>query len=91
MTTVQKRKILKKIQDLELDIDNLKKTRLEIAVKGYASATLASSGGSKSYSHLDLDKITSIIEELKKELKSMHSLLHSESGITINTVATIYS
>ena len=91
MTTLQKRKILKKIQEIELDIDNLKKTRLEIAVKGYASATLASSGGSKSYSHLDLDKITSIIEELTRELKSMHSLLHSESGISINTVATIYS
>ena len=91
MTILQKRKILTKIQQIEIDIETLKKTRLEIAVKGYASASLASQGGSKSYSHLDLDKITTIIEELTRELKSMRSLLHSESGISINTIATIYS
>ena len=91
MTTLQKRKILKKIQEIELDLDTLQKTRLEIAVNGYASATLASSGGSKSYTRLDLDKITSLIEELSRELKSKRSLLNSESSMTISTIATIYS
>ena len=91
MTTLQKRKILKKIQEIERDLDTLQKTRLEIAVNGYASATLASSGGSKSYTRLDLDKITSLIEELSRELKSKRSLLNSESSMTISTIATIYS
>ena len=91
MTTVQKKKILIKIQQLESDIETLKKARLEIGVSGYTSATLASSGGSRSYTRLDISKLSELIEELKKELKSMHSLLHSESGISINTVATIYS
>lgn len=91
MTTLQKRKILKKIQEIERDLDTLQKTRLEIAVNGYASATLASSGGSRSYTRLDLDKITSLIEELSRELKSKRSLLNSESSMTISTIATIYS
>ena len=55
MTISQKRKILVRISELESDIDTLKKTRLEIAANGYASATLASSGGSKSYTRLSLD------------------------------------
>lgn len=64
MNTTQKRKILERIATIECDVNALKNARLEIAVNGYASATLASSGGSKSYTRLDLDKITTLINEL---------------------------
>ena len=64
MNTTQKRKILERIATIECDVNALKNARLEIAVNGYASATLASSGGSKSYTRLDLDKITTLINVL---------------------------
>ena len=57
MTVVQQKKILEKIVGLENDIEALKKARTQVALSGYASATLSSSGGSKSYTRLDLDKM----------------------------------
>lgn len=61
MTVIQQKKILTKIVQLEHDIGELKRVRLELAMSGTASATLASSGGSKSYTRIDLDKITQTI------------------------------
>lgn len=49
MQTIQKRKILRRISEVESDIEELKKTRAEIAKTGYASASMSSGGGSKSY------------------------------------------
>ena len=69
MTIEQKRKLLKRIAEVERDIDSLKKARTEIAANGYASATLASGGGSKSYTRLDISKITEAISALTSELK----------------------
>lgn len=91
MTTIQKKKILQKIVDIESDIERLKKARLEVVESGYASATLTSSGGSKSYTRIDVQKITDTINELMKELKSMRNLLKSQTSTTIQTIATIYS
>lgn len=49
MTITQQKKILTKIVELESDIDILKKARIEALANGYASATISSSGGSKSF------------------------------------------
>lgn len=61
MTTLQKKKILVRIAQVEADIEELKRCRVEIAKTGYASATMSSGGGSKSYTRLDLSKITEAI------------------------------
>ena len=91
MNTTQKRKILERIATIECDVNALKNARLEIAVSGYASATLASSGGSKSYTRLDLDKITTLINELQQEMRQLRKLLKNESDIMPQSIAIRYS
>lgn len=80
MTTIQKRKVLQRIQEVESDIEELKRCRSEIAKNGYASATMSSGGGSKSYTHLDLTKITEAISALTSELKKLKAMLSSVGG-----------
>lgn len=63
---------------------------MEIATKGYASATMSSGGGSKSYTRLDLDKISSLISELLKELNEWRNLLVTGNPRQIKTMVTIY-
>lgn len=75
MTIAQKRKVLTRIAQIEADIEALKKCRVEIATNGYASATMSSGGGSKSYTHLDLSKITEAISALTSELKKLKAML----------------
>lgn len=77
MTTTQKRKVLQRISEVEKDIEELKRCRSEIAKKGYASATMSSGGGSKSYTRLDLTKITEAISALTSELKKLRAMLSS--------------
>ena len=60
---------------MEKDIEELKKARSEIAKNGYASATMSSGGGSKSYTHLDLSKITEAISALTSELKQLKAMI----------------
>lgn len=52
---------MKRIVGLEYDIDELKRVRKELVSSGYASASLASGGGSKSYTRLDVSKVTETI------------------------------
>lgn len=80
MTTVQKRKILTRISQAEADIEELKRCRAEIAKNGYASATMSSGGGSKSYTRLDVSKITEAISSLTSELKKLRVMLKSNIG-----------
>lgn len=75
MTTTQKRKILQRIAAVEADIEELKRCRADIAKTGYASATMSSGGGSKSYTRLDISKITEAISALTSELKKLKSML----------------
>lgn len=92
MTITQTRKILQRIVDIENDIDELKKARADIGKNGYASATMSSSGGSKSYTRLDLSKITEAISALTSELKQLKSMLMSGSQQTLwKNVHVIYS
>lgn len=69
MNTVQLRKLLVKVTTLENDIEELKRVRLELAKSGYASATLSSGGGSKSYTRLDISKVNELIGLMSKELE----------------------
>lgn len=88
MTTTQKRKILKRIVDIESDIETLKQARVELATNGYASATLASGGGSRSYTRLDISKLTEAISALTSELKKLKGLLKTvgQQGLWSNVL-----
>lgn len=92
MTITQKRKILTRINEIENDISELKRVRKEIAENGYSSASMSSGGGSKSYTRLDLAKISTLISELTSELKGLRKLLTSD-GTTDETIPskTIYT
>ena len=65
------------MSEVEADIEELKRCRAEIAKNGYASATMSSGGGSKSYTRLDLSKITEAISALTSELKQLRSMLRN--------------
>ena len=80
MTTTQKRKVLTRIAEVEADIEELKRCRVEIAKNGYASATMSSGGGSRSYTRIDLSKITEAISSLTSELKKLRAMLKSNMG-----------
>lgn len=91
MTTTQKRKILERIQELESEIAQLKKTRLEIASNGYASATQSGGAGSKSYTRLDLDKLAQMIAELTSELVKYKTMLRTDgNSLPVKETYTIY-
>lgn len=80
-----------KISALESDIEQLKQARLNIGTSEYASATLASSGGSKSFTRMSLDQLTNLIKELTSELKQYRKLLAGESGIQPTSQTIIWS
>lgn len=90
MTISQTKKIIQRIADLEVSIDTLKKGRIEALLNGYASATISTSGGSKSYTRLTPDQFTQVINELLKELTQWKNLLVTGKGRPIKTIATIY-
>ena len=79
MTITQQRKLLQRMSEVEKDIEELKRCRSEIAKNGYASATMSSGGGSKSYTHIDLSKITEAIAALTSELKQLRTMLTHSS------------
>lgn len=64
---------------------------MEVGTNGYASATISSSGGSKSYTRIDLDKITNLINELQRELEQYRNLLSNGQSNPLRTIVTIYS
>lgn len=56
----------------------MKKARIEVLSSGYASATLASAGGSKSFTRVDASKITEAIVQLTKELAKLNEMLEND-------------
>lgn len=91
MTTEQKRKILQRIVNAERDIEALKQARTDIAVNGYASATLASGGGSRSYTRLDISKLTEAISALTSELQKLKAMLKNVGSQSIwSNVLVVY-
>lgn len=75
MTILQKRKILVRMSELEHDIAELRRVRLEVAESGFASATVSSGGGSKSYSRVDIGKLTEMISAMSSELSKLRALV----------------
>lgn len=90
MTTEQQRKLLKRIACLESDIEQLKQCRKQLAVDGYASASMSSGGGSKSYTKMDIGKLTELIAELQGELKSCRNLLNNGQTATSKQVYQVW-
>lgn len=85
MTTVQKKKILIRVQQLEADISTLKQVLFDLATQEYVSATLASQGGSKSFTRRGIGDVERAIEILKNELKQCRKLLRGVNGIQPDT------
>lgn len=90
MTITQKRKVLQRISDIENDIAELKKARQEVASSGYASATVSSGGGSRSYTRSDISKITEAISALTSEMKKLRALLAGGSSSIWTPVLVVY-
>ena len=90
MTITQKRKVLQRISDIENDIAELKKARQEVASSGYASATVSSGGGSRSYTRSDISKITEAISALISEMKKLRALLAGRSSPIWTDVLVVY-
>ena len=90
MTITQKRKVLQRISDIENDIAELKKARQEVASSGYASATVSSGGGSRSYTRSDISKITEAISSLISEMKKLRALLAGGSSSIWTDVLVVY-
>lgn len=92
MTTTQKRKILQRMSEIETDMAEIRRCRSEIATNGYASATISSGGGSKSYTRLDLSKLTEIMQTLQSEMKSLRSMLNKNGNQNLwSNVLVVYS
>lgn len=90
MSIVQKRKILTRMSELEHDIAELKRVRLEVAESGFASATVSSGGGSKSYSRIDIGKLTELISAMSAELAKLRALVAGSAQTLWKTVRTVY-
>lgn len=90
MTTIQKRKVLQRISDIENDIAELKKARQEVASSGYASATVSSGGGARSYTRSDISKITEAISALTSEMKKLRALLAGGSSSIWTNILVVY-
>lgn len=90
MTIEKQKRIIRKIVELEQDIDVLKKARMEAVANGYASATISSGGGSKSYTRYSPDQFTSMINELLKELAQWRGLLTTGNARPFKTIVTVY-
>lgn len=91
MTTSQKRQIIERIAQTEADLATMRRVRMEVAASGFASASLASGGGSKSYTRLDLARIIQLISALENELKGLRKLLAPASTVQPSTTYTVYS
>ena len=84
MTIEQTRKILLKIAQIEEDIDRLKEAMISLGTSEYVSCTLASGGGSKSYTKADVSKISTIIVQLSKELSAYQRMISGQRKDTIH-------
>ena len=91
MTVNQQKKILKKIQLFESDIEKLEKVRIDLLSSGYASASMSSGGGSRSYTRMDVDKITNSIQILKSEVKNLKKILNGTNKSTPKIINIYYS
>ena len=93
MTPSQKKKILTHIQTLEKDLETLRQVRMEVATSGFASATLSSGGGSRSYTRSSMSELTRVIAQVSYELDQYNKMLYN-GGLTscpYKTILHVYS
>ena len=67
----------------------MERARVDAAVSGYASCSLSSSGGARSYTRITIDQITDLINELNRQLAGLRALFFGNGGL--RTITTIYS
>lgn len=91
MNYIQKQKILVRIAEVEVAIDELKRARVDALANGYASATISSGGGSRSYTRYTPEQFTQVIKELMKELTQLRNLLAGGGARPLKTIVTVYS
>jgi hypothetical protein len=75
MNIHRQRDVLERIQNLRKDIERMEAARTEAAVNGYASASISSTNGSKSWTRMSLSEITKVLESLECRLESLRRLL----------------
>lgn len=68
------------------DVAAIDKAVREIALSGTASAMITSSGGSKSYTRLDVDKLLKLRDDLVERVASINRALRSSSPAGIRTI-----
>lgn len=90
MNYIQKKKIIERMAQVQESLDILKQARIDALTNGYASATISSGGGSKSYTRYSPDQFTQVINELLKELSQLRKLLVTGSSSPIKTIVTLY-
>ena len=91
MTTTQKRQIIERIAQTEADLATMRRVRMEVAASGFSSATLASGGGSKSYTRQDIARIIMLISAMEGELRGLRRLLAPASAALPSVTYTVYS
>lgn len=92
MNRIVIQKIVQKISTLDQQIAQLEQVQFDLASNGYSSATISSSGGSRSYTRLDLPKVSTLLNSLKMERRKYQILLSNNGNaeFTIGKVLTIY-
>jgi hypothetical protein len=90
MNYIKKKKIIERMAEVQESLDVLKQARIDALAKGYASATISSGGGSKSYTRYSPDQFTQVINELLKELSQLRNLLVTGVSSPIKTIVTVY-
>lgn len=79
-----------RIAECQREIGELKRARFELGMASTQSATISSGTGSKSYTRIDLPKITELINELSRELRQLRTLL-TNSPLPMKHIVTVYS
>lgn len=77
------------MQELESDIEELRRCRAEVAKTGYASATMSSQGGSKSYTRINLSELAEALQSLTAEYERLRRMLGGGGG-PWKTVLVVY-
>ena len=75
MDITTSRKIIERIQTTEHDLAELRRVRTALASAEYASATMSSGGGSRSYTRADVGRITQTIRDLEAEVRQLRRQL----------------
>ncbi len=91
MSTAQRTYLANELVSLTRDIAAIDKAIREIATAGYASASLSSGGGSKSYTRLDLAGLRALRAELATRRAAVASALSGRSATGIRHLVTVRS